>query len=136
MVDKTPPPIVQSDDETAAAWGDETWQEDRQVFERDAQTKVLAATPEARRHWSDKNPKKFTPDVAVKIIQYVGMGAFVEMAAVCAGISKVTYYQWCKAGEDPAHPRSTEELRAWKRELDGAAAMCEARAVAGILAAG
>ena len=125
-------------------WGDEPWQEDRKVFDREEQVgrdgqtkvKVLVVPLEARRHWSDKNPKKFNPDTAVKIIQYVAMGAFLETAASCAGVCKMTLHNWCKAGEDANHPRSTEELRAWKTALDEAEAFAEARAVSGILQAG
>ena len=125
-------------------WGDEAWQEDRPVFDREEQidkntgrpVKVLVVPLEARKHWSDKNPKKFSPETALKIIQYVGGGSFLEQAALAGGICRMTLQNWIKAAENPDHPRSTEELRAWKRALDEAEAFAEARAVAGILQAG
>ena len=128
-------------------WGDEPWQTDRPVFTREEKTKqlpngetvtakVLVVGLEARRHWSDQNPRKFDPDTALKIVHYVANGTFTETAASAAGIAKRTFYNWLNAGADPDHPRSTEELRAWKLALDEAEAMAEARAVAGILQAG
>lgn len=128
-------------------WGDEQWQEDRAVFTREEQTKqlpdgrvvitkVLVVGLDARKHWSDANPRKFDPDTAVRIIQYVNSGCFIETAAAAAGITKVTFYNWLRAGRDPKNPRSTEELRAWVAAMDEAFAMVEARAVSGILQAG
>ena len=141
MAPEASPP--EADPNFGPDWGDEAWQEDRPVFNREEQVdhggrkvKVLVVTPEARKHWSDKNPKKFNPETALKIIQYVGGGSFLEQAALAAGICRMTLQNWIKAGENPAHPRSTEELRAWKRALDEAEAFAEARAVAGILQAG
>jgi hypothetical protein len=138
---------IPADKVDALEWGDEPWQTDRAVFTREEQpkklptgetvtAKVLVVGLHARRHWSDKNPRKFDPDTALKIVQYVANGSFTETAASAAGISKRTLYNWLGAGADPGHPRSTEELRAWKLALDEAEATAEARAVAGILQAG
>jgi hypothetical protein len=115
--------------------------EDRPVFTREPTATgrgegEVCVGRDARKHWSDKNPTKFTPDTALKIIQYVGAGCFFETAAAAAGISKVTFFDWLKRGERRNDPRSTEELRAWKISLDEAAALAEARAVRGIQAAG
>jgi hypothetical protein len=127
-------------------WGDEAWQEDRLVFTREERTrekdgsrvvlKELVVGKRARDGWNKKNPKLFNPDTALRIIQYIGSGAFQELAAVAAGVCKATYYNWLKAGRDPNHPRSTDELRAWVQAMDEAAARAEARAVQGILQAG
>jgi DNA invertase Pin-like site-specific DNA recombinase len=44
---------------------------------------------------------KLTPAVHEAIVKLVGSGAFVEIACEAVGISKVTYYDWLKRGEDP-----------------------------------
>jgi transposase len=110
--------------------------EDRPVFGRDDKTSQVYVSQDARKHWSDKNPKKFNPDTAIKVIEYVGSGCFLETAAAAAGLSKVTLYKWMRLGENKNDPGSTEELRAWKVRLDEAEAMAEARAVQGIQEAG
>lgn len=97
---------------------------------------ILCVTESARRHWSDKNPKKFTPETALKIIQYLGAGCFIETAAAAAGINKTTLYDWMKKAERSEEAGSTEELRAWKAQLDEAEANAEARAIMGIQEAG
>jgi hypothetical protein len=109
--------------------------DDAQVFERTA-NKPIAVSAESRQHWNDKNPRKFTPDAALKIIQYIAAGCFIETAAGAAGVTKKSLYNWMALGENPKDPRSTPELRAWKKLLDEAEALAEARAVQGIQAAG
>lgn len=113
------------------------WMEDREVFSRDHEQQ-LYVSPDARKHWSDRNPTKFTPETALKIIQYVGgSGCTLETCAAAAGISKQTLFNWLKTAEraDDADG-STEELRAWKRHLDEAEALLEARCASGIIEAG
>ena len=133
---------------------DDEWMEDRPVFEREQagpdKGKIIVSA-QARKHWSDKNARKFTPETALKIttaryytpsgksIQAKGIVPDVmvdETAAGAAGLSKNTLYEWMKLGENRKDPRSTEELRAWKKLLDEAAATAEARAVSGIQEAG
>lgn len=107
---------------------------DREVFARDHERKIYV-TEDAKKHWSDKNPRKFTPDVALKVIGYIGAGCFIETAAAAAGLNKTTLYEWMKKAERKEEG-STEELRAWKLLLDEAEASAEARAVKGIQDAG
>ena len=76
--------------------------------------------------------RKFTPETALKIVQFVSAGCFIETAAGAAGLNKSTLYEWMKRGENRKDPRSTEELRAWKKLLDEAAATSHIRAAAGI----
>lgn len=126
-----------------AAQDEEGWTQDREVFARDEETKPGASGPSrriyvteaAKKRWSDKNPRKFTPDVALKVIGYIGAGCFIETAAAAAGLNKSTLYEWMKRAERNADD-STEELRAWKTLLDEAEANAEARAVRGIQDAG
>lgn len=128
------------------AIADDEWQEDRPVFDRGDgkqpgdKAGALYVTKEARKHWSDKNPKKFTPDIALKIITYLGgSGCCLETAAAAAGINKCTLHEWLrlaersKPGDDS---KGTEELRAWKKQLDEAECMTEMRAAQGIMDAG
>lgn len=118
---------------------DDEWMEDRPVFEREQagpdKGKIIVSA-QARKHWSDKNPRKFGPELAMKVVKFVSAGCFIETAAGAAGLSKNTLYEWMKLGENRKDPRSTEELRAWKKLLDEAAATAEARAVSGIQEAG
>ena len=109
--------------------------DDQPVFERE-EKKPISVSAEARKHWSDKNPRKFTADAALKIVQYIAAGCFIETAAGAAGVSKMSLYKWMALGENPDDPSSTPELRAWKKLLDEAEALAEARAVQGIQAAG
>lgn len=109
--------------------------EDREVFARDHEGELFI-TPAARKRWYDHNTKRFTPEVALKIIQYLGAGCFIETAAAAAGINKTTLYEWMKKAERSEEDGSTEELRAWKAQLDEAEANAEARAIMGIQEAG
>jgi hypothetical protein len=43
-------------------------------------------------------PTKFNPGLAEQIIQYIRAGAYIETAAVAAGIDKATFYAWLKKG--------------------------------------
>ena len=118
---------------------DDEWMEDRPVFEREQagpEKGKIVVSAQARKHWSDKNPRKFGPELAMKVVKFVSAGCFIETAAGAAGLSKNTLYEWMKLGENRKDPRSTEELRAWKKLLDEAAATAEARAVSGIQEAG
>ena len=132
---RTPKP----EDAAGQVVNDEEWQEDRPVFEREQagpDKGKIVVSAQARKHWSDKNPRKFSPDLAMKVVKFVSAGCFIETAAGAAGLSKNTLYEWMKLGENRKDPRSTEELRAWKKLLDEAAATAEARAVSGIQEAG
>ena len=132
---RTPKPI----DASGQVADDDEWMEDRPVFEREQagpEKGKIVVSAQARKHWSDKNPRKFSPDLAMKVIKFVSAGCFIETAAGAAGLSKNTLYEWMKLGENRKDPRSTEELRAWKKLLDEAAATAEARAVSGIQEAG
>jgi hypothetical protein len=132
-------PTLKGNDAAGQQVDDEDWQEDRPVFEREPvgpEKGKIVVTARARKHWSDKNVRKFTPETALKIVQFVSAGCFIETAAGAAGLNKSTLYEWMKRGENRKDPRSTEELRAWKKLLDEAAATAEARAVAGIQEAG
>lgn len=124
------------DDTPLSEADDGEWMQDRPVFASDIHTSEAYVSPDARKHWSDKNPKRFTADLALKVIQYVSHGCYMETAAAAAGICKVTLYKWMSLGEKRDDPKSTEELRAWKVELDKAIATAEDRAVAGIQKAG
>jgi len=103
----------------------------------------IVIRPDAIKNWGRKDqPRKFTPEIAMRIIQYLGGGCYLETAAMAAGIGKVTLHEWInrarlKDGEQKnGHGGGTPELRAWKKELDRAMAMAEARAVSGIMLAG
>ena len=132
---RTPKPV----DAAGQAADDDEWMEDRPVFERKQagpdKGKIIVSA-QARKHWSDKNPRKFSPELAMKVVKFVSAGCFIETAAGAAGLSKNTLYEWMRIGENRKDPRSTEELRAWKKLLDEAAATAEARAVSGIQEAG
>lgn len=99
---------------------------------------LLCVTQEARRHWSDKNPKKFTPETALKIITYLGgSGCCLETAAAAAGLNKTTLHDWLRRAERArGDDKCTAELRAWKAQLDEVEASTEVRAAQGIMAAG
>lgn len=43
-------------------------------------------------------PTKFSKEIADTIITYVKAGSYVETAAIAAGISKETFYDWLKKG--------------------------------------
>lgn len=105
------------------------------IFERSDEGKLIVSA-EAKKHWSDKNSRKFTPDVAIKVIQFIGAGCFTETAAAAAGINKQTLYEWMRKAERDEDESVTPELRAWKVALDEAEATAEARAVTGIQQAG
>jgi hypothetical protein len=64
---------------------------------------------------------KFNETVADKIINYLRAGAFVETAAIAAGIHKDTFYEWMKIGRANGHPG----LAAWVARVDEAVAMSE-----------
>jgi hypothetical protein len=122
----------------AEEWGD-VLPDGADIFRREMQDdgrKVLVVTAAARKNWSGKNPKKFDPETAMKIVTYVSGGNFLQVAASAAGINRKTLYNWMQAGNNSKHQHSTPELCAWKRALDEAQAFAEARAVAGILTAG
>ena len=96
--------------------GDE-WMHDREVFahetfEKDGVKSRRLYVPErAKARWSDKNPLKFTPEVALEIISHLMVGATKKDAAEAAGITRQTIGNWLKWAEDKEF--STEELRAF-----------------------
>lgn len=114
---------------------DEEWQEDREIFSRDHEGKLFIPE-EVKRRWDKKNPRKFTPEAAIRTIVYMANGSVNESAAAAVGICRASFQRWMALAEKPDDPYSTEELRAWKKMLDQAEAMAEARAASGILEAG
>ena len=123
--------------------------EDREVFAREIVTNDegkkssrLYITEAAKKRWNPKNPRKFTPDIAIKIALLMRNGGFVESCAHVVGIHKDTLYDWLKTADKAQHfegrepERDTEELRAFRREFWSAIGQAEADAAAGILRAG
>lgn len=114
--------------------------EDREIFARTPVVQgkggELYITERAKKWWDKRNPRKFTPEFALKSIAYVSLGSVNAIAAEAAGASRASLQEWLRLARDPEDPKSTEELRAWKAQMDQAAAMAEARAVRGIIEAG
>ena len=47
----------------------------------------IVIRPDAIKNWGRKDqPRKFTPEIAMRIIQYLGGGCYLETAAMAAGI--------------------------------------------------
>lgn len=57
---------------------------------------------------------KFDAAVGDAVINCIKVGAFVETAAIAAGISKRTYYNWLRRSKDP---NASEPLKAWGKEI-------------------
>lgn len=96
--------------------GDE-WMADREIIAQEtleqngAKVRRLYVTERAKRAWNVQNPNKFTPEVALEIINYLMVGATKGDAAEAAGISRTTLDNWLKWSKDQA--KSTEELRSF-----------------------
>lgn len=70
---------------------------------------------------------KFTEDIVQKICDVVAAGAPIETAAAYAGVSKQTFYNWCRKGrETDPEPRFAEFIE----RLDLAMAQWEVRDLA------
>jgi len=50
------------------------------------------------------NKTKLTPEVQEKILLHLRVGAYMETAAACAGISKDTLYEWLRKGANGQKP--------------------------------
>lgn len=70
-------------------------------------------------------PTKFNKATADQIIQYIRAGAYIETAAVAAGIDKATFYAWLKKGA----AASSGEFKAFHDAVNQAMAMAEVRDV-------
>jgi transposase len=77
-----------------------------------------------------KAKTKLTPEVQEKILLHLRVGAYVETAAVCAGISKDTFYDWMKKGA-----RGQKPYVAFAEAVHKAVAESESRDLATILKA-
>ena len=106
-----------TDAQTGASTDSDEWMHDREVFahetfEKDGvKSRRLYVTERAKARWSDRNPLKFTPEVALEIISHLMVGATKKDAAEAAGITRQTIGNWLKWAEDKEF--STEELRAF-----------------------
>jgi hypothetical protein len=69
---------------------------------------------------------KLTPEIHAKIISFVRGGAYIETAAIAAGIGKRTLYDWLVKARDPEAP---EEYRAFADDLERAQGEDEIRSV-------
>jgi uncharacterized membrane protein YqiK len=75
---------------------------------------------------------RFDAKRADTILSYLRAGGFVETAAAAAGISKQTFYNWIKAGEDGKTP----QLAQFAKDVESALALFELGAVSLIAQAG
>ena len=73
---------------------------------------------------------KLTPELQEKILRHLRIGAYVETAAACVGISRDTFYQWMKKGA-----RGQKPYVAFAQAVDQALAESEARDLGTILKA-
>ena len=64
---------------------------------------------------------KLTPATQEKILTYLAAGAYVETAAVAAGVAKSTLYDWMKRGE----AQRSGKYRTFKDAVDQALAQDE-----------
>jgi len=55
----------------------------------------------------------WTPEKGAEIVGYLAEGVFLETAAACAGIAKITLFQWLRAGRRG----QTSELATWSDEV-------------------
>ena len=106
-----------TDAQTGAFTDGDEWMHDREVFahetfEKDGVKQRRLYVPErVKARWSEKNPLKFTPEVALEIISHLMVGATKKDAAEATGITRQTIGNWLKWAEDKEF--STEELRAF-----------------------
>ena len=106
-----------TDAQTGASTDSDEWMHDREVFahetfEKDGvKSRRLYVTERAKARWSDRNPLKFTPEVALEIISHLMVGATKKDAAEATGITRQTINNWLTWAGDKE--LSTEELRAF-----------------------
>jgi hypothetical protein len=82
---------------------------------------VIAVAPRRPRG----RPTKFNRALAEQIIQYIRAGAYIETAAVAAGIDKATFYAWMKKGASA----KDGDFKAFHDAVNQAMAMAEVRDV-------
>jgi len=90
--------------------------------------------PHAEQHASPEvlgDLRKFSPEIAEKIVNFLRAGAFIETAAAAAGITKKTFYTWLKRGARA----ETGLLREFSDAVAEAQGTFEVMATAGIAGA-
>lgn len=132
--------VSQDQEHALPELSDDEWMQDREVFAWELREKegkvarVLYITEAAKRRWDPKNPTKFTPDIALEIVQYLMVAATKKDAAEAAGIGRNTLQNWLNRAVDKE--QSTEELRAFASWVGRSRAMRRIEALRRIQRAG
>jgi hypothetical protein len=79
-------------------------------------------------------PTKLTKQITDDIVELLQKGGYAETAAVAAGISKRTFYEWMERGNPTGTKAADEEYRVFRRRVEEARAKGEQVRVEQVLA--
>lgn len=80
-------------------------------------------------------PTKLTDEVTQAIVEILARGGYAETAAVAAGISKATFYEWMGRGDPAGSKKVDEPYRVFRLKIEEARAQGESVRVQQVAAA-
>lgn len=98
----------------------------------------MARKPENERAFRKANPNnagrpcKLTPEITETICGFIMRGAYIETAAICAGITKQTFYTWMKQANEHKTAGKTSDFTKLLDSVEKAMANSELKSIESI----